>query len=167
MTQHISARRGAYHDSVSLLRMSQAVTDAAGITSAQVAMATPLNTELAVGLGFSIPDDVGPNDLLIAMDGVDQQAVDAALADLEIALASRGAAAAPGGTGAVAARPRTARAAATAHPDAALVLLSVPGPAVLGEALDAIGAGRFIRALPDGFDTDVRKRGGRLSAGRT
>ncbi len=33
-------------------------------------------------------------------------------------------------------------------------------------AADAIGAGPFIRALPDGFDTDVRKRGGRLSAGQ-
>jgi ATP-binding cassette subfamily B protein len=33
-------------------------------------------------------------------------------------------------------------------------------------AADAIGAGEFIRLLPDGFDTDVRKRGGRLSAGQ-
>ncbi|WP_420122946.1 ABC transporter ATP-binding protein [Nakamurella sp.] len=33
-------------------------------------------------------------------------------------------------------------------------------------AADAIGAGGFIRSLPDGFDTDVRKRGGRLSAGQ-
>ena len=33
-------------------------------------------------------------------------------------------------------------------------------------AADAIGAGPFIRALPQGFDTDVRKRGGRLSAGQ-
>ena len=33
-------------------------------------------------------------------------------------------------------------------------------------AADAIGAGGFIRALPEGFDTDVRKRGGRLSAGQ-
>ena len=34
------------------------------------------------------------------------------------------------------------------------------------QAADAIGAGDFIRALPQGFDTDVRKRGGRLSAGQ-
>ena len=33
-------------------------------------------------------------------------------------------------------------------------------------AADAIGAGAFIRALPDGFDTDVNKRGGRVSAGQ-
>jgi ATP-binding cassette subfamily B protein len=33
-------------------------------------------------------------------------------------------------------------------------------------AAAAIGADAFIRALPDGYDTDVRKRGGRLSAGQ-
>ncbi|MFI9270342.1 ABC transporter ATP-binding protein [Kitasatospora sp. NPDC052896] len=34
------------------------------------------------------------------------------------------------------------------------------------EAARAIGAYEFISALPDGFDTDVRKRGGRISAGQ-
>ncbi len=33
-------------------------------------------------------------------------------------------------------------------------------------AATAVGAHEFIRALPDGYDTDVRKRGGRLSAGQ-
>ena len=33
-------------------------------------------------------------------------------------------------------------------------------------AARAIGAHSFIEALPDGYDTDVRKRGGRLSAGQ-
>jgi ABC-type multidrug transport system fused ATPase/permease subunit len=33
-------------------------------------------------------------------------------------------------------------------------------------AAEAVGADRFITALPDGYDTDVAKRGGRLSAGQ-
>ncbi|TDV41815.1 ABC transporter ATP-binding protein [Actinophytocola oryzae] len=33
-------------------------------------------------------------------------------------------------------------------------------------AATAVGADEFISALPDGYDTDVRKRGGRLSAGQ-
>ncbi|MFC8762417.1 ABC transporter ATP-binding protein [Streptomyces sp. NPDC057193] len=34
------------------------------------------------------------------------------------------------------------------------------------DAARAIGAHEFITALPDGYDTDVRKRGGRISAGQ-
>jgi ATP-binding cassette subfamily B protein len=33
-------------------------------------------------------------------------------------------------------------------------------------AATAVGADEFIRALPEGYDTDVRKRGGRLSSGQ-
>lgn len=48
------------------------------------------------------------------------------------------------------------------------IALGRPGAdrAEIETAADAIGAGGFIRRLPDGFDTDVRKRGGRLSAGQ-
>ncbi|MDX2375993.1 ABC transporter ATP-binding protein/permease [Microbacterium sp. LRZ72] len=34
------------------------------------------------------------------------------------------------------------------------------------ESARAVGADEFIRALPDGYDTDVNKRGGRVSAGQ-
>ncbi len=48
------------------------------------------------------------------------------------------------------------------------IALGRPGAsrAEVEAAADAIGAGTFIRNLPEGFDTDVRKRGGRLSAGQ-
>ncbi|MDQ4037574.1 MAG: ABC transporter ATP-binding protein/permease, partial [Actinomycetota bacterium] len=38
--------------------------------------------------------------------------------------------------------------------------------AEIEHAARSIGADEFIRALPEGYDTDVRKRGGRLSAGQ-
>ncbi|MFB7635044.1 ABC transporter ATP-binding protein [Streptomyces sp. NPDC056149] len=47
---------------------------------------------------------------------------------------------------------------ALGHPDA--------DRAQIERAARAIGAHDFITALPDGYDTDVRKRGGRLSAGQ-
>ncbi|MCS0634141.1 ABC transporter ATP-binding protein/permease [Streptomyces sp. LP05-1] len=40
------------------------------------------------------------------------------------------------------------------------------GRAEIEAAAKAIGAHDFITALPDGYDTDVRKRGGRISAGQ-
>jgi succinyl-CoA synthetase alpha subunit len=147
--EHLELRRGVYHDSVTLLRISQAAADAPGITAAQVAMATPLNTELAVGLGFSVPAEAGSNDLLVALRGEDDAAISAGLAALEQALAAAESAAhAPGGFGEEAA-PRTVRTAASRTPDAALVLLSVPGPAVIGEAMDAIAAGRHLMIFSD------------------
>jgi ATP-binding cassette subfamily B protein len=41
-----------------------------------------------------------------------------------------------------------------------------PSRAEIVAAAEAVGAREFIEALPEGFDTDVRKRGGRLSAGQ-
>ena len=70
----------------------------------------------------------------------------AALAGVQAALATRTVPVSAGGGGP---RPRTVRAAAAADPDAALVLLSVPGAAVLGEALDGIDAGRHVMIFSD------------------
>ena len=138
--------RRAYHDSVTLLRVTQAATGSPGVSAAQVAMATPLNVELAAGLGFSIPGVAGPNDLLIAVRGVDDAAVRTALSTVDAALAARSVPSVSAGGAAV---PRTVRSAAAAHPDAALVLLSVPGDAVLGEAMDAVEAGRHVMIFSD------------------
>ncbi|GAB1515722.1 ABC transporter ATP-binding protein [Actinophytocola sp. KF-1] len=48
------------------------------------------------------------------------------------------------------------------------IALGRPGAtrAEIESAAAAVGAHEFIAALPDGYDTDVRKRGGRLSAGQ-
>ena len=40
MTTHVELRRGAYHDSVSLMQVSRAVAGTPGVAAAQVAMAT-------------------------------------------------------------------------------------------------------------------------------
>ena len=48
--------------------------------------------------------------------------------------------------------------------------IAIGDPTATREQIEAaaaiIGADRFIEALPDGFDTDVRARGGRMSAGQ-
>lgn len=146
---HVELRSGVYQDSVTLMRMTQAVTDTAGVLAAQVAMATALNIELAVGLGFSVPEQAGGNDLLVAVRAADQVGIDAGLAALDAALAAaEQAARTSGGLGSGPA-PRTVRVAAESAPDAAVVLLSIPGGSVIGEAMDAINAGRHPMIFSD------------------
>jgi succinyl-CoA synthetase alpha subunit len=142
----VQIRRGVYHDSVTLLRVSHAAAAVPGVDAAQVAMATALNLELAAGLGFSVPSDAGPNDLLITVRGADDAAVRAGLAAVEQGLVAR---VTPTGGATGVAPARTVRAGAHDHPAAGVVLLSVPGPAVLGEALDAIEAGRHVMIFSD------------------
>ncbi|GAB3301459.1 FdrA family protein [Epidermidibacterium keratini] len=154
MTEHIDVRTGVYYDSVTLLRITQAARSAPGVTAAQVAMATELNLDLARGMGFEVPADVTTNDLLITLRGDDQGAIDAGIAALEGALADAAAAGrAAGGLGSGPA-PRTVRGAAASHPDAPLALLSVPGQYVLGEAMDAIAAGRHVMIFSDNVPID-------------
>ena len=64
---HVELRPGAYADSVTLLQVSRTVQGLAGVTAAQVAMATPLNVEVLAGMGFDVPDAAGPNDLVVAL----------------------------------------------------------------------------------------------------
>ena len=143
-------RSGVYRDSVTLLRISQAASDTPGVTAAQVAMATPLNIELAEGLGFAVAG-AGPNDLLITLRGDDAAALAAGMSAVESALNAVPPAAASG-TGV--ARPRTVRSATAMAPEAAVVLLSVPGSSVIGEALDAIAAGRHVMIFSDNVPVD-------------
>jgi FdrA protein len=86
---------------------------------------------------------------MVAMRGVDEAAITAGLDAIEGALAAaHSAALTPGGFGAEAA-PRTVRTALAGTPDASLVLLSVPGTAVIGEALDAIASRRHVMIFSD------------------
>ena len=52
---HVSIRRGAYHDSVTLLRISQTAAATAGVPAVQVAMATPLNSNWRRALASPFP----------------------------------------------------------------------------------------------------------------
>jgi FdrA protein len=154
MTDHVELRRGVYHDSVTLLRIAQVAAGTDGVTAAQVAMATELNIDLTVGLGFSVPGDAGPNALLVAIRGDDESAVAAGLAAVEQALtAASDAGRQAGGVGAPP-PPRSVRSAARTAPEAAVVLLSIPGPSVLGEAMDAIEAGRHVMIFSDNVPLD-------------
>ncbi|MFC8501999.1 FdrA family protein [Pedococcus sp. NPDC057267] len=148
MTDHVEVRRGAYHDSVSLMQVSRQVATSPGVTAAQVAMATDLNVDVLRGMGFDVPADARPNDLLLAVRGEDDAAVQAALATAAAALDGLRTASQQAGGFGEAPPPRTLGRAVDAG-GATLALVSVPGDHAVVEALDAIDRGVSVMVFSD------------------
>ena len=147
MTHHVELRRGAYHDSVSLLQVSSAVAATDGVQAAQVAMATDLNRDVLTGMGFEVPPDAGPNDLVVALRAADDDGIRAGLAAVEEELA--GLRTAGGATGAAEDVPPMTLGSAVRRSGAGLALVSVPGDHAVTEALDALGAGASVMLFSD------------------
>ena len=152
MTDLFEVRRG-YYDSVTLMQVSKAVREAPGISAALVAMATELNTDLLAGMGFAAGEAVGPNDLLVAMRGEDEAAIDAGRSALDAALAGLKAAGASAGGFGDAPPPRTLGAAA-ARSGANLALISVPGGNAFVEAMDAVTSGVSVIVFSDNVSVE-------------
>ncbi|MFI6322293.1 FdrA family protein [Nonomuraea sp. NPDC050556] len=142
MNDLVLVRKGIYHDSVSLMRVSQSLTALPYVEVAIVAMATELNLGLARDLAFELPA-AEPADLFIALRGSD---VTSAADELDRLLAVRT-------TGpAVEQPPRTTRSAIRSGGD--LVLVSVPGEHAFAEALDAVEAGLPVMIFSDGVSLE-------------
>jgi FdrA protein len=147
MSDHVEIRRGAYFDSVSLMQVSRAVAAAEGVIAAQVAMATELNLEVIVGMGFTVPQ-AGPNDLVVAIRADEDGGIDAGLATVESAIAGlRSASSSAGGFG-EAPLPHTVGG-AVRRGGATLAMVSVPGRYATVEALDAIASGASVMLFSD------------------
>jgi FdrA protein len=160
-TDHVELRRGAYADSVTLLQVSRKVQALAGVATAQVAMATPLNLEVLAGMGFAVPATATTNDLVVALrlDGAD---LDEVLATVAGALAeARRAPAGPTET----APPRTTASALRAAPGA-LALVSVPGVSAAAEAMDALEAGSDVMVFSDNVPVEQELALKRYAAAR-
>ena len=148
---HVDLRRGAYHDSVTLLQVSRTVADVEGVEAAQVAMATELNVEVLRGMGFDVPEGAGANDLVVAVRATDENGVAAGIAAAEAALAAKSST--PSGGFGDAPPPRTTAAAVRAG-GADIALISVPGRYAATEALDAIGAGASVMLFSDNVSVE-------------
>src|SRR3954453_5128740 len=71
------------------MQVSRDVGALDGVTAVLVAMATPLNLELAASMGLAPDEDASPEQLLIAIRADDDAALSAATAAAEAALAAR------------------------------------------------------------------------------
>ncbi|WP_219825399.1 FdrA family protein [Nonomuraea typhae] len=141
----VSVRKGVYRDSVTLMRISKTLSDLEGVEVAVVAMATPLNLDLARDLRFAIPP-ADPADLLVAVRG---DAPEPAEAELDRLLSAHEG----GGTAAVVQLPLTTQSAAR-RTEADVVLVSVPGEHAFAEAADAVEAGLPVMVFSDGVPVE-------------
>ena len=150
MTTHVELRPGAYADSVTLLQVSRTVQDTPGVAAAQVAMATPLNVEVLEGMGFHVPAEATPNDLIVALRLETDGALDAGLAAVATALA----AATRRDTGTAEVAPPRTTATALRESGDAVVLVSVPGASAFVEAMDALESDRDVMIFSDNVPLD-------------
>ena len=162
---HVEVRRGAYHDSVTLLAVSRDVAAVDGVATAQVAMGTALNLDVLRGMGFDVPAGTGPNDLVVAvaLDAADPEGADAALggalARLEAALAAGASSdGAGGGLGGGELPARRVATAARRDPAATLALVSVPGAHAFAEAMDALAGGLSVMVFSDNVPVEQEVR---------
>lgn len=164
---HVEVRTGAYADSVALLQVSKDVAATEGVAAAQVAMATPLNLEVLAQMGFTLPETT-PNDMVVALQLTPEGRLTTALAAVDAALAAT---ASRPSEEAVTEPPRTTRSALRRHDstgaDASdLVLISVPGPHALPEAMDALDAGHDVMVFSDNVPLEQEVALKRLAAER-
>jgi FdrA protein len=145
MAAFVLVRKDSYHDSVLLMRVSQALKGLPGVADAVVAMGTPHNHELlaAQGYGGEVLAAATPNDLVIAVQG-EAGAPAAVEAELERLLQARAPAGAAGES-----RPASLAAAVGSHPAVNLALISVPGEHAAREARRALALGRHVMLFSD------------------
>ncbi|HEV8144323.1 MAG TPA: oxidoreductase, partial [Methylomirabilota bacterium] len=149
-------RRGAYHDSVTLMRLSREMEIVPGVTRAAAMMGTPANRALlrdATLLGDA-GEAAGPTDLVIAVIAACEDAARAAWQAAETALMRGGPSQAAWGMLGVpqrqmAPRPRTLAGALRDLSDANLALISVPGLYAAAEATKALHAGLHVMLFSD------------------
>jgi FdrA protein len=158
-------RHGAYHDSVTLMRLSHELASMPGVRRAAAMMGTPQNRALLRDAGLLAAEGEGarPIDLVIAVVAEREVDARAAAEAVESALARPAATTAIGATPS---RPRTLGGALAEQPGSNLALISVPGPYAAAEATKALEAGLHVMLFSDNVAVDDEIRLKRLGRDR-
>jgi len=145
----LSLRSNFYKDSVALMRISQQVLADGSIARASLVMGTPANKDILAqaGLLTDAAAAAQPADLIIALQGDDEAALDAATDMVAKLLAGERPAGAPQGAEEIA--PRSIAMALERAPEANLVQISVPGPYAAAEAMKAVRRGLNVFLFSD------------------
>jgi FdrA protein len=140
-------RRGAYLDSVALMRIAAAVKASPGVDECGLMMATPANLRILDEAGVLVEAGrrAGTGDIVIAVRARDTESADAAIALSRRLIEQPRQSPAGAATWA----PRTIRSAVARRPGANLALVSVPGPFAAAEAMKAIRLGLNVMMFSD------------------
>lgn len=144
--KRVIVRKDSYYDSVFLMLISTDVNKIDGVNDAVVAMGTEMNIDLISDMGLGTDEVKGStaNDLIIAIDGQTDAALDEAAAAVDRLLSQKK------GAGAEATyRPGSLRAAIDMVPDANLVIISLPGQYAAREARRALRSGVHVMLFSD------------------
>lgn len=138
--------RSAYHDSVTLMRLTRDMEAVSGVRRAAAMMGTPQNRAVLrdAGLLTGVGEASGPTDLVIAVAAESEAAARAAEALARTTLTAR-----PIEAARSVVRPRTLASALHGLPEASLALVSVPGPYAGAEARKALEAGLHVMLFSD------------------
>lgn len=140
-------RRGAYFDSVALMRIAAAVKALPGIEECGLLMATPANRRILADAAVLSDDskNAGPGDLLIALRSRDAESGQAGLAEARRLIDQPKVQQSDEADWA----PRTIRSAKAMLRGANLALISVPGVYATAEAMKAIRHGLNVMMFSD------------------
>lgn len=161
--RRVLVRKGAYRDSVALMQLTKELTDRDDVDRALVAMATELNLDLLVELGFARPQESGPSDLVIAVETHTDAAIEAVL-ELADAALSRQVTARPTGTGAEV--PARTIGAAARRVAGRIALISTPGRLAAVDAADALDNDLDVMIFSDNVGVAEEVRLKDLAGGR-
>jgi FdrA protein len=151
LTDRLIVRRGAYHDSVTLMLASRDAEATPGIEFVAAVTATPINLELLDSHGFDTSDaGLGANDLVIAIRASDESAANAAVERVDARLVG----------GSDSTRPpeevetRSVVSAARRRADLSMAFVSVPGRHAAYEVACSLEAGLDVFCFSDGLSLD-------------
>jgi FdrA protein len=142
-------KRNTYFDSITLMRIAQALTSMDGIEDAAAIMATTPNLQLLVEAGLTpLESNAGAADVLLVVRASDDECAESALQAAEEQLARRPVAT-DVQTGTVAPQPRSLEQAVRLHPDSRVAAISVPGMYAALEADRALRADLHVFLFSD------------------
>lgn len=160
MVVKIERISNTYQDSVKLMRIASDVKTEYFLDEAAAMMGTSENKQSLIELGLLEDDDLadlGPDDLILAVEDEDPETAEKAIAEMESEISGSQAQQEEGGTR-EAALPKSLYSAIARMPDSNLALISVPGAYATREAWKALHEGLDVHIFSDNVPIEDERK---------